>query len=104
MICKQNINQFLNSGLFTFFTSRQILRINICGALRDLVSFVQFKKHPWFTKRNTPPWMFFTFFKLCRLYQIAQNITNIFNFYLSNSFNINIIAGGMISIKIILVT
>ena len=50
-------------------------------ALRDLVSFVQFKKrkkHPWrsvtfskvvtfsnFTKsNNTPPWVFYTFFKL----------------------------------------
>ena len=52
-----------------------------CGALRDLVPFVQFKKrekHPWrsvtfskvvgfslhFTKINTPPWVFFTFFEL----------------------------------------
>ena len=48
----------------------------ICGALRDLVAFVQFKKrekHPWrsvnfskvatcnFTKINAPPWVFFTF-------------------------------------------
>ena len=50
----------------------------ICGALRDLVPVLQFKKrekHPWrsvnliklqasacnFTKSNTPPWVFFTF-------------------------------------------
>ena len=27
------------------------------------------------SKSNTPPWVFSTFFKLCRLYQIAQRIT-----------------------------
>ena len=26
-------------------------------------------------KSNTPPWVFFTIFKLCKWYQIAQNIT-----------------------------
>ena len=52
---------------------------NKCGALFDLVPFVQFKKrekHPWrsvtsskvagfslqLTKSNTPPCVFFTFF------------------------------------------
>ena len=53
-------------------------------ALRDLVSFVQFKKHekhPWksatfskachFTKSNTHLWVFFTIFKLCTWYQIT---------------------------------
>ena len=29
-----------------------------------------------FTKINTPPWVFFTFFKLYKWYQIAQRITN----------------------------
>ena len=29
-----------------------------------------------FTKINTPPWGFFTFFKLYKSYQIAQRITN----------------------------
>ena len=28
-----------------------------------------------FTKSNTPPWVFFTFFKLCEWYQIAQSTT-----------------------------
>ena len=28
-----------------------------------------------FTKSNTPPWVFFTVFKLYKWYQIAQNIT-----------------------------
>ena len=29
-----------------------------------------------FTKINIPPWVFFTFFKLYKWYQIAQHITN----------------------------
>ena len=53
----------------------------ICGALPDLVPFVQFKKRDKvadnFTKINTPAWVFFTFFKLYKWYQIAQRI--IFN-------------------------
>ena len=30
-----------------------------------------------FTKSNTPPWVFFTFFKLYKWYQIAQRTTNV---------------------------
>ena len=30
-----------------------------------------------FTKSSTPPWVFFTFFKLYKWYQIAQRITYI---------------------------
>ena len=30
-----------------------------------------------FTKSNTPPWLFFMFFKLYKRYQIAQRITYI---------------------------
>ena len=67
-----------------------VFEVHICGALRDLVPFVQFKKrekHPWsnvnfsaglacnFTKINTPPWFFFTLFKLYKWQQIAQRIT-----------------------------
>ena len=72
----------------------------ICDALHDFVPFAQFKKrekHPWrsvtfskfagqkpllknFTKSNTPQWVFFTFFKLLKWYQIAQRIT--FFFYI----------------------
>ena len=29
-----------------------------------------------FTKSNTPPWVFFTFFKLYKWYQIAQSVTH----------------------------
>ena len=49
----------------------------MCDALRDLVTFVQFKKFLAcnFAKSNTSPWVFFTFFKLYNWYQIAQNIT-----------------------------
>ena len=62
-----------------------------CDALHILVLFVQFKtreKHSWrsvnfskvagfsnFTKINTPPWVFLTFFKLNKCYQIAQRTT-----------------------------
>ena len=54
--------------------------LNICDALRDLIAFVQFgkrEKHPWRsvtlnTKSNTPPWVFFSFFKLYKWYQIVQ--------------------------------
>ena len=58
--------------------------MQICGALRNLVPFVQFKKvkntHRGaeacnITKRNTPPWVFFTFFNLCKWYQISLSIT-----------------------------
>ena len=46
--------------------------VNIYDALRDLVPFVQFKKREntngvvlvLVTESNTPPWAFFTFFKL----------------------------------------
>ena len=68
--------------------SQKVLSSIICGALRDSVPFVQFKKrekHSWrsvnfskvagFTKINTPLWVFFTFLKLYKWYQIAQRIT-----------------------------
>ena len=54
---------------------------NICDALRDLVPFVQFKKrekHTWRSvtfSKVTPPWVFFTFFKLYKWHQITQRIT-----------------------------
>ena len=71
----------------------------ICDALCDLLPFVQFKKReqrPWrsvtfsqaevcnFTKSNTPPWVFFTFLKLCKWHQIAQHIS----FNSSHSFSL----------------
>ena len=37
----------------------------MCDALRNLVH----------SKSNTPPWVFFTFFKLCKWYNIVQRIT-----------------------------
>ena len=49
---------------------------HICGALRDLVPWVQFKKaekHPW--RSITPPLVSFTVFKLYEWYQIAQSTT-----------------------------
>ena len=61
-----------------------------CDALRDQKPFVQHKKrekHPWkivacnFTKSNFPPWVFFTFFILCKWFLIAQRITYFCSFY-----------------------
>ena len=64
-----------------------ILVIIFCDALHDLVPFVQFKNlkntHAGVlllvklqaSKSNTPPWVFFTFFKLYKWYQIAQRTT-----------------------------
>ena len=67
--------------------------INIYNAWLNLVLFLRFKKREKnthggvlllvklqalacnFTKNNTPPWMFFTFFKSCKWYQTAQSIT-----------------------------
>ena len=53
------------------------MRGRICGALRDFVPFVQFKKAEAcnFTKINTPPWVFLTFFKLYKWHQIVQRTT-----------------------------
>ena len=65
---------------------------SICDVLRDLVPFEQFKnvknthgevllsvklqaKTCNFTKSNTPPWVFFMFFRLYKWYQIAQRIS-----------------------------
>ena len=78
---------FFLYGFKSYRNSRKL-----CDVLPDLVPFVQYKKrkkHPWrsvtftkvaglacnFTKSNILPWVFFTFFKLCKWYQIAQHIT-----------------------------
>ena len=56
-------------------------------ALRDLVPFVQFKKHEKHPCRSgtsacnipksiTSPWVFFTFFNLYKWYKIAQSIAH----------------------------
>ena len=47
------------------------LNTHICGALRDLASFAQFKK------REKHPWRSVNFSKLYKWYQIAQHITYI---------------------------
>ena len=63
----------------------QLRYLMLCDALSDLVpQFKYHKKHPWrsvtfsktskFTKSNTPPCVFFTFFELQKWYQIAQSV------------------------------
>ena len=71
--------------------------IMICDALRDFVAFLQFKNvkntHGGvlllvkfqvsacnFIKSNITPWVLFTYFKLCKCYQILQSVS-----YLDNS-------------------
>ena len=65
-----------------------------CDALRDLVPFVPFKKHEkhlwrsvtFSTKINTPAWVFLTFSKLYKWYQIAQRTTIIWQVWISDWF------------------
>ena len=82
--------------------SLQIYEETIYDALRELLPSVQFKKrekHPWrsvtfskvagfsyFTKSNTRPWMFFTFFKLYKWYQIAQRMAILHKWFSIASF------------------
>ena len=59
----------------------------LCQIWYHLHNLKKREKHPWksdsfgkvarcnFTKSITPPWVFFTFFKLNKWYQIAQGIT-----------------------------
>ena len=75
--------KFVRSSPSDVFLAKGVLKIfSKCDALRHLVPFVQFKKcekHPRrsvnfrkacnFTKINTPPWVFFTFFKLYKWYR-----------------------------------
>ena len=68
------------------FSELLVLFRKICDALRDLITFVQFKNvkntHGGVlllvnAKINTPLWVFSEFLKLQKWYQILQLITNI---------------------------
>ena len=78
---KKILIHFLSKTKVTCYPHYSIL--DICGALWDLVPFAQFKKHEKlsskivtfskieacnFNKSNTPQWVFFIFFKLCKRY------------------------------------
>ena len=96
-------NEFESFGFDSsnaFFISKKgdftiIFSVTIRDALRHLVPFVKLKNvknTSWwvlllvklqakacnFTESNTPPWVFFTFFKLYEWYQITQSITHIY--------------------------
>ena len=44
----------------------------------EMLLLVKLQAEAWnFNKINTPPWVFFTFFKIVQVYQIAQHITNL---------------------------
>ena len=97
VITRPNFNSILGTEIKSYGGSYPIPFSNhlssthnqLSDVLRNLVQFLRFKKrekHAWrsvtFGKSNTPSWMFFTFFKLYKWYQIAQNIT-----YISGMFN-----------------
>ena len=81
-----------------------------CDVFRDLVPLVPLKKrekHPWrsvnfskvvgfkpatLLKLTLPPWVFFTFFKLCKWYQIArrlihENPGNVMGYFFTKAFH-----------------
>ena len=76
----QNLNHTtgnLKSRILTFI----VLYVMRCAIWYHLCNLKTWK-HPWrsvtfsnFTKSNTPPWVFFAFFKLHISYQIAQSIS-----------------------------
>ena len=52
-----------------------------CAIWYHLDNLKNREKHPWksatfSTKSNTPPWVFLTFFKSYKWYQIVQNVSN----------------------------
>ena len=49
-----------------------------CTIWYHLYNFKNVKNANGGVKSNTPPWVFFTFFKLYKWYQLAQHITIIF--------------------------
>ena len=50
---------------------------NTHGGVLLLIKLQAKAKASNFTKSNTPPWVFFTFSKLCKWYRIAQCITSL---------------------------
>ena len=63
--------------IYTWQTVQTKWMNSLCGALRDLVPFVQLKKrekHPW-RSVNFSKVAGFKFFKLYKWYQIVQRIT-----------------------------
>ena len=95
---------YRRKGTRNNYSSPRIWR-EIYDALRDLVLFVPFKKcrkHPWrsvnssnfnfnFTKSNNPPWVFFTFLKLYKWYQVAQSLLYVILRELRSSFTCSMI-------------
>ena len=72
-------------GIFLHFSY-----LMLCAIWYHFCNFKQCEKHPWRSvtfikvagdcntpKWNTPPWVFFTFFKLYKWYQIAQTVSYI---------------------------
>ena len=72
--CKQETTKWQFYANFHSFNPLQVID-SFYDAICDLVPFVLFKNvnntHACnFTESNTPPWVLFRFFKLCKWYQI----------------------------------
>ena len=85
--CDTIIKQLLTSKKFSIFyinlatTDDAVivkitwLKVNSMTSKHDLWDLLMLYQACNFTKINTPPWVFFTFFKLYKWYQIAQRTT-----------------------------
>ena len=68
-----NLNVMLCTIWWHFYNFK-----NVKNTLGGLLLLVKLQSEACnFTKDNTDPWVFFTFFKLYKWYQIAQSITNV---------------------------
>ena len=71
-----NLNVMLCTICWHFYNLK-----NVKNTLGGVLLLVKLQSEACnFTKDNTGPWVFFTFFKLYKRYQIAQSITNVSKF------------------------
>ena len=79
--------------------------MSTCYVVSDLLPFLQLKKsdkHPWRSvtfRSNTPGWVFFTFFRLYKWYQIGQSISYLLYDMISYFFSYSLIILSVIRQK-----
>ena len=75
-LCSHNHNLFaLILRVKLHFKNTNEIRFAQFGAICTILKTWKRPIEACYTQRNTPPWVFYTFFKLHKWYQIAQNIT-----------------------------
>ena len=80
MVCSIEVPCFLFAEVWDPESLQRFHIAMLCANWYHLYNLKNVKRYPWrsvpeasnFTKSNAPPWVFFTFFKLFELYQIAQ--------------------------------